>query len=76
MATGRPGYTNSRVAQMLAAVGRTKNDLIRATGIEVDTLDLILSGQRDPRIDETAYLAAAFRVPPRVINPALTPEQL
>lgn len=73
--TGRPPDTTSIVGQMLNAVGRTKNDLIRSTGIDPDDLAAILSGKRMPYIFEIAYLAKAFNVPPKVICPTLLPSQ-
>lgn len=73
--TGRPPDTSSRVGQMLEAVGMTKNDLIRSTGISANELGEILSGARMPYIYEIAYLAKAFSVPPKVICPTLQPSQ-
>lgn len=60
---------------MLNAVGCTKNDLIRSTGLDADDLGEILSGKRMPYIFEIAYLAKAFGVPPKVIEPMLQPGQ-
>lgn len=73
---GRPMNADSRVGRMLVALDRSKNDLIRATGISSMTLGAIIDGSRVPTIAETAYLAAAFEVPARVIRPDLTDDEL
>jgi plasmid maintenance system antidote protein VapI len=66
----------SRIGRLLLASGRNKNDLVRATCIPEERLSALLAGKRGPTIPETAYLAKAFGVPPRVVNPGLTDDQL